>query len=369
MDLIKSVKFEDKQVLCDAMKGYDARKQLAKKTGYTFAKAYRQALKQVTTTLNTYAAGTLPVMIPVYVDPEIIDETRRACPMTELLPRVQNYGKYADFNVITTLDSALLEGEDQAPNYADDTKTRRHLQIRMLRAYGRVTGYMYAASKPYLESGGYIDALALEVKNRTIALKRLEENAIFLGDSVADWTDYNSTTQDNDMSFDGLYQLISNANSNGLGGSSSYVTDNAGAALTVAIMRASIQTCRTGGGDPNLMVCDYATYDTIKGLLDDNQRYINTTNIAWGITSIVFEGIPIIASRFLSTDVGAGTGVPADAKSLFILDTNVIEMRVLQDATYEELGQQNDSKRFMVKEYVALVVKAPVFNHVVYDIA
>lgn len=355
----------NKMVVNDNMRGYDMRKSIGDEidpSGFTIRKA-------LSTTLSTYSAGTLPVLIPVYVDPEIVDLTRRATPLVELIPRVTNYGKTADYNQITVVGSAQALGEDAALSEQNDTYVRKSVPIKYLYSVGRVTGPMFASSKQYLSSGGYVDALSLEVKNKTIALKRLEEAMILLGDSSSNWTEpVNSTTIIAANSYDGLYQLISNANSNGLGGSSSYRTDNAGASLTIAAIRTAIRTARTAGGEPNLIVCDYATYDVIKSLIQDQLRYVSTTTIAWGITTVSFEGIPIIASRFLSTAAGSGSGVPADARSLFVLDTNVIEMRVLQDVSYEELAKTNDSTKFMLKCYEALVVKAPQFNHVIIDV-
>lgn len=356
----------DKMVVADGMGKYDKRADIAKdiagQEGWTLRKA-------LTTTLSTYSAGTLPVLIPVYVDPEIVDLTRRATPLVELIPRVTNFGKTADYNQISVIASAQALGEDAALTEQDDTYVRRSIAIKYLYSVGRVTGPMFAASKQYLASGGYVDALSLEVKNKTLALKRLEEAMILLGDSVTDWTEpVNSTTISGANSFDGLYQLITDANSNGDGGSSSYKTDNAGANLTITQLRTAIRTCRTAGGEPNLIVTDYATLDRLKALIQDQLRYVSTTTIAWGITTVSFEGLPIIASRFLSTTDGSGSGVPADARSLFVLDTNVIEMRVLQDVSYEELARTNDSTKFMLKCYECLVVKAPQFNHVIIDI-
>ena len=353
-------------VTSDGMSNYDMRKAIADdmmEGGFTIRKA-------LTTTLATYAAGTLPVLIPVYVDPEIVDLTRRATPLVELIPRVTNYGKTADYNQISAIATAQVLAEDASMTEQNDTYVRKSQPVRYLYSIGRVTGPMFAASKQYLASGGYVDALSLEVKNKTIAMKRLEEAMILLGDSVAAWTEpVNSTSMNAANSFDGLWQLISNANSNGYGGSSSYRTDNAGTPITIAAIRTAIRTCRTAGGEPNLMVCDYATYDAIKGLIQDQLRYVSTQTIAWGITTVSFEGIPLIASRFLSTTAGAGSGVPADARSLFVLDTNVIEMRVLQDVSYEELAKTNDSVKFMLKCYEVLIVKAPQFNHVIIDIS
>lgn len=347
---------------------YDHREEIAKSIGFTEKRLAGNLRKALTTTLSQYAAGNLAVLIPVYVDPEIIDLTRRATPLVELIPRVTNYGRTAEYNQITALASARAVAEDAALTEYDDTYNREFVTIKTLVSVGRVSGQMFAASKQYLASGGYVDALSLEVKNKTIALKRLEEEMILLGDGSSNWTDYNSTTQIAASSYNGMYQLISNANSNGLGGSSSYVTDMGGAALGLDNIRTSVRTARTAGGEPNLIVTDYATYDTIKKLVQDELRYINTTTIAWGITTVSFEGLPIIASRFLKTTAGTGSGVPLDARSLFVLDTNVIEMRVLQDVSYEELAKTNDSTKFYLKVYEALVCKAPQFCHVIIDI-
>jgi hypothetical protein len=327
--------------------------------------------KALSTTLSTYSVGTLPVLIPVYVDPEIVDLTRRATPLVELIPRVTNYGRTADYNQITVISSAVMGAEDMALSEQNDTYVRRSVQIKYMYSVGRVTGPMFAASKQYLSSGGYVDALSLEVKNKTLALKRLEEAEILLGDATTDWTEpVNSTTITAAYSYDGLYNLITGANASGLalGGSSSYLTDNAGASISIPIIRTAIRTPRTHGGEPNLIVTDYATYDAIKALIQDELRYVSTQTIAWGITTVSFEGLPIIASRFLSTTAGTGVMVPATGRSLFVLDTNVIEMRVLQDVSYEELAKTNDSIKFFLKCYECLLVKAPQFNHCVVDI-
>jgi len=351
----------EKMVVSDGMSNYDMRKSICEEMGgFTLRKA-------LTTTLSTYAAaGTLPVLIPVYVDPEIVDLTRRATPLVELIPRVTNYGKTADYNQITAIATAQVLGEDAAVTEQEDSYTRRSVLVKYLYSVGRVTGPMFAASKQYLSAGGYVDALSLEVKNKTLAMKRLEEAMILLGDTNADWTEpVNGTTMSSTNSYDGLWRLIG---STVVGGSTSYRTDNAGAAISISAIRTAIRTSRTSGGEPNLLVTDYATYDAVKGLIQDQLRYVSTQTIAWGITTVSFEGLPMIASRFLSTDAGAGSGVPADARSMFILDTNVIEMRVLQDVSYEELAKTNDSIKFMLKCYEVLVCKAPQFNHVIIDI-
>jgi len=360
----------DGLIVTKGLSNYDLRVDIAKEAGYTsFKDAYIDIRKALSTTLSTYSAGTLPVLIPVYVDPEIVDLTRRATPLVELIPRVTNYGKTADYNQITAIATAQPLTEDAPLSEQNDSLTRMSVSMKYLYSIGRVTGPMFSASKQYLSSGGYVDALSYEVKNKTLALKRLEEAMLLLGNSVAGFTEpVNSTVIAANVGFDGLWAIISDISSIGLGGSANYYTNisaSASTPISIGAIRTAIRTCRTAGGEPNLIVTDYSTYDAIKALIQDQLRYVSQTNIAWGITTVSFEGIPIIASRFLSTTTGTSATTPATGKSLFVLDTNVIEMRVLQDVSYEELAKVNDSVKFMLKCYEALVVKAPQFNNII----
>jgi len=56
-------------------------------------------------------------------------------------------------------------------------------------------------------------------------------------------------------------------------------------------------------------------------------------------------------------------------KECYFLDTDYIEMRVLQDVTYEKLAKTNDSNKFFLKIYEALVMKAPEFNAYIDNLA
>ena len=71
--------------------------------------------------------------------------------------------------------------------------------------------------------------------------------------------------------------------------------------------------------------------------------------------------IPVIPSQFLSNTSGA--------KQIYFLDTDFIEMRVLQDMTYEDLAKDNDSSKFMLKIYECLIMRAPSFNSFIDNIA
>jgi hypothetical protein len=71
--------------------------------------------------------------------------------------------------------------------------------------------------------------------------------------------------------------------------------------------------------------------------------------------------IPVIPSMYLSNTTGS--------KALYFLDLSVVEMRVLQDMTFEKLAKTNDSRKFMMKIYEALIIRATSFCASVTEIA
>jgi hypothetical protein len=75
--------------------------------------------------------------------------------------------------------------------------------------------------------------------------------------------------------------------------------------------------------------------------------------VFWGFTTITYRSmvgeIPIIPSMFLSNASGS--------KCIYFLDLSVVEMRVLQDLTYEKLAKTNDSDKFFLKIYETLIIK------------
>ena len=71
--------------------------------------------------------------------------------------------------------------------------------------------------------------------------------------------------------------------------------------------------------------------------------------------------VPVIPSQNLSNTSGS--------KAIYFLDMDYIEMRVLQDMTYEDLAHTNDSQKFMLKIYEAMLFKNTKFNSFVGEIA
>lgn len=337
----------------DAMNKFDGRPVIAKaiseKTGVDITKAQ---------SIGVLSSGTTDLsLIPVYVDPTIVDVTRRLTPLVELIPRVTNYGRTADYNRLTARGITGWQVEDFAPTESNDTYARASTSLKYLYSVGRVTGPLLAASRQYL-SQQYVDALNLEVRNKTISLRYSEEDTLINGDATTTRTAYGGITTVTGVEPSGMRKLISTNASN----------ETSTPTLTIDMLREAIRKARTAGdsttlgqGDPNLIVTDFGTLDTIKGLLQNYQRYVNTNyEIAWGLKTLEFEGLPVVASKFMPMTTGS--------REFLVLSTDTWQMRVLQDVTYEELAKTNDSYKFMLKCYEAPICTAEEFNSRYYNL-
>jgi len=286
--------------------------------GSTFKEAYNEYIEKYTYT-QTGGAGTAGyALIPVYVDPDIIDRTRREIPFIELLPRRAVQGLTYDYNAITTLTNAVTLNEDATLDDLTDVYDRFSSTVTYIYSTGRVSGPSIAARK------GYVDALNLEVQNRTLGLKRYEDSLCL-----------QSAATSPEMS--SLADLIT-TNETALSGP-----------LTISALRTEITQCFDAGGVINLIIMTKTLHDSLKGQLQDYQRYTDTTRIAWGIETLSFDGIPVIVDRYVPSGY------------VYILDMSVIFMAVLQDMVYEELAKTNDSVKFTLKAYEVLVCRAEAF--------
>jgi len=321
-------------------------------------------LKALSTTAG--GAGTAGYgMIPIYVDPRLVDTTRKETPLVELIPRVTNQGMYAEYNQITDKGSAYTAAEDAALPDVSDTYDRASTAIKFLYSVGRITGPTQAAMPSYMLEGfqpqggglgnstfGNVaapNAKQLEVLMKARELRELEENLIVNGSTSTDSTQFN-----------GIVTLQSTTN----------VVDLDGAALTFDDIETAILYAIQDGGRPKLGVASPSVVNDIRKIIIDTYRYNPSDNaggsLPFGIApSIVLDTmagrVPVIFSRFLSDTSGA--------KQIYFLDTDWIEMRVLQDMTYEDLAHTNDSNKFLLKIYECLIMRNTAFNSFIDNIA
>jgi len=312
--------------------------------------------------MGTGTAGSS--LIPVYVDQRIVDRSRKFTPWTELIPRVTNLGTTADFNVLTSKGSAVAAAEDAALSDVTDTESRSSTAIKYLYSVGRVTGQVQSAMPPYLLDGGNVqgngttsatfnspsapNAKQYEVLKRARALRELEENFLWTGDA--------STTS---TEFSGIVKLQGTTNQ----------TDKSSSALTYDDLETIAKDAFDDSGHPNIGGCDSSTLGDIRKIFRDYLRVRpgdTSTTVGFGIPAALSietlaGSVPVLPSQYLTNTTGA--------KQLFFLDTEYIEMRVLLDMTFETLAKTNDSEKFMLKEYIAPIMRAPQFNAFVDNIS
>ena len=349
---------KDRTRYVDPRFGIDLRSQLNEVLNQGIAR-----MKALSSTAG--GAGTAGYgMIPVYVDPRVVDTTRKETPLVELIPRVTNQGLTADYNIITAKGGGFTAYEDAALSETNDTYDRASTAIKFLYAVGRVTGPTQAAMPAYMLEGfqpqggglgnstfGNVsspNAKQLEVIMKARELRELEENLIINGDASTDATQ-----------FSGIVKLQGTTN----------VVDLDGAALTYDDIETAILYAIQDGGRPKLGVASPSVVKDIRKIILDTYHYSPSDNasgvLPFGIAaSIVLDTmagrVPVIFSRFLSDTSGA--------KQIYFLDTDWIEMRVLLDMTYEDLAHTNDSGKFMLKIYECLIMRNTAFNSFIDDI-
>ena len=297
-------------------------------------------------------AGTAGyAMVPIFVDPRVIDTTRKYTPLVELIPRVSNMGMYADFNQLTAKGGGFVASEDAALAETNTTFDRKSYAIKFLYAVGRVTGPAIASMPSWIlagmqPSGGAVgpfqdqnamNAKQLEVLVKTREIRELEENLIVNGNTGSDANEFN-----------GIIQLMGATNT----------VDKNTSALSLADIDLAIRYAFDDGGRPNLAVCSSGVYQDLLGLLNAKIGYLQPVKqVFWGFSTIVLHtmvgDVPVIPSMYMSNVSGS--------KAMYFLDMSVVEMRVLQDLTYEELAKTNDSEKFMLKIYECLLIKNEAF--------
>jgi len=278
-------------------------------------------------TMNNTTGGTFTEygLMPSFVDPEIVDRTVRETPLVGLLPRKAVRGRSYVYNIVSAKAGAAFLGDDAALAEQVDTRSVASVQMKYLYAVGRVTGPANRSAE------GFMDLLAEDIRIKVVSMNEALENEILNGAVATDAA-----------GFDGLRTSIA-TNS----------TSNATAAITLAQIRTDLNTVFEANGRCDLMVTDGATHNVIKGLLMDFQRNVERPSgrMDFGIPdAFMFDGVLVIRDRYMPTT--------AAQHEILYLDTRYITLAVLQDMTFQELAHVNDSQKYYLKWYGALVVTA-----------
>lgn len=278
--------------------------------------------------MSTTTGGTATIysLLPSFLDPSIVDRTIVQTPLVGMIPRKAVRGRSYLYNVLTALDGAQFLPDNSPLTVQVDTRTNATVTMKYLYAVGLTTGPAIASS------AGFYNLQAEDIRAKTISMNQALENEIV-----------NGATATNANGFDGLRTLLSTND-----------VSNAGAAITLDLIRTDMATVFNANGTCDLIVTDKITHNFIKGLLMDFQRFMGpiekpSGRYDFGIPdAFIFDGALVIADRYMPTT--------AAAREILYLDTRYIFLAVLQDYTYEEGGKEMDGNKFWIKWYGALVV-------------
>lgn len=341
----------------DVLKGFDMRENIQK----SYIENMEASVKALGPTApNNTGQGGTGVLVPIYPDSRIVDISRKHTPAREIIPRVSNMGLSADYNRITAKGAAVTAQPDAALSEADNTYARASEPIKFIYSVGRILGPSQAAIPPYVLGGAQPDGglygssgfqdlsapngMQLEVLTHARALMEKEEDLIFNGNSGSDATE-----------FDGLIALQSTTNQVDV------TSAGSGGYLQWSDVEQAIEYAYEDGGRPNVAFASPGALVRLRAIVEDKFRYQPSNmsdSLSWGVSpALVLEtmvgSIPVYPSRFLDNTAGS--------QQIWFIDTDVVEMRVLQDITFERLAKTNDSEKFMLKEYVCLINRAPEF--------
>lgn len=204
------------------------------------------------------------------------------------------------------------------PAASQSTYTKVAQSIAYLYTRCEVTGPMQEAA------GSLFNALALEVEAHSRALIEQLSTDIATADGTA-----------NDIV--GMLYQIDTADQMNWGSTGTGVIDAGAAELTLSMIDEAIDAAR---GEVDLMVTSRRVRRAINGLLQAQQQFINTGEVAAGFRVLTYDGLPIYTDLHWETDDDILFIRRADAKLL-----------VHKDFTYEELAKTKDSTDFMIKGY------------------
>lgn len=300
-----------------------------------------------TTLTDEYAIGTdlsatsgsMPGILPLVVQPGITDTILLDHPFYAMTAKRATKSKFISWNKRTARGSASWKYEDPAMEPVVDTIGRSVIQIKSAYSVRRITKFDLKASE------FFINMLSVEINSATEAMLDLLEDTMITGDA--------STYA---YEFSGLDNLIT---TNTEDQSSAELTLDKIAEL-VRWAKQGAKSSHSGTGRPNLHLTNTVDYDKIKALIRPWLRYNDTNALNWGIESYSIEGRKVVTSPKCN--------ITAGSRRWYVLDMRYWYLGMLQDITFEDLPQDADAKKFMLKVYCALTCEDESKNAMAYGI-
>ncbi len=233
-------------------------------------------------------------------------------PLRQNLPRKPGSGSDWILNQRTSRGAggAFVDDTDE-PTETQSSYVQKKFTYKTVIQRGKVTRKLQAIGKSLL------DIEAEEINNALQAVRDAEEDAILNGDSSV-----------NPKQCDGLRKLIPSSQVVSAG-------DNGGP-LTLDVLDHTIDQNR---GTPNMIIMSKKCNRRLNGLLQVQQRFVETMEVKGGFRVQVYNGIPIFRSIFIPDTQTQGSA--NNCTDIFVLDTNAVWVGELTPLKMLRLAQKS----------------------------
>jgi HK97 family phage major capsid protein len=266
------------------------------------------------------AGGALQQPLVDRVLQEIIEVNN---PLRKNLPRKPGSGSDWILNQRTARGAAGFVNDTETPASSNSSYAQKKFAYKTILQPGKITRKLKAQGKTLL------DIQAEEVDSALQAVRDTEESAIINGDSSG-----------NPKEFDGLRKLIP----------AGQVVDAGTQPLTLERLDEAIDLNR---GIPNMLIMSKKANRKLNSLLQAQQRFVDTTEVAGGFRVQVYNGIPIFRSVFVSDAQGTGN----NETDIMILDTSGVWVGELTALKMEPLSKKSSQfEEFDIFEDITLVL-------------
>jgi hypothetical protein len=281
------------------------------------------------------AAGAA-ALVQKQIDPVLLEYQRRYAPLVRALPTVKWGSTVYYFNKRTVLPSGGFVTDGGARSVSTSTYVQENFQVRLLQSVGAVTGYSQAVTADLIN-----DLRAREIEGAARGLYWDIETALLWGAGAP-------TAAGPYPQFDGLDVICSSFSSASTGGPQQGVgggtIDNYGGAstwagpafnpwvdgidqnaidfggngLTLGGLDLLIDLVESNVAEPvdnnewMFLMSPNAT-SRLSQLLVNQQRFVDTVEIAPGLIVQTYRGVPIVKTSFLSPRTNQMTAVTAAA--------------------------------------------------------
>lgn len=315
-------------------------------------------IRKATTTTNTNLMHSIS-------DQQVTILFKKILPAQALFNVTACKGKYAQWDAVTPSGggSAYFDGEDPELVESDLQDVTKMTPVKIMYSKGRLTKMAILAGEAQTPAR---DLMSIRTMASNEMIKQLRERSI-LGVNRDLSNTVNAFQPAGTLQYAGLYELITGHTA--ATGTRTHASPNWQAATSwstetdVAViwkkylypdLNEVYRKMVYSNQVPDVMLTDYRTFSTIRTALNDQFRGVdNMVTTTYGISKLNIAMpngiIPLIPVPFMPNAVGNG--------NIYMLNTDMIERRVLWAESFEELANFNTSKQYVISCAECLIDK------------